>query len=91
MVTPMRQIRFDNPKSNPQMRVDALPDRGRRVTVSNDPRPATKRKVDAKPTTLTTPTQPKRRNPIEDARDRTAAHRDEALAQIRKQFKGGRK
>ena len=89
----MRQIRFDNPKSNPQMRVDALPKQGRRVTVSNDPRPAAKRKADTKPTAVTTPTrpQPKRRDPIKDARDRTAAHRDEALERIRKQFKGGRK
>ena len=93
MVTMMRKMRHNVPDTNPRLHIDALPTQGRRVVVSNDPRPrpAAKRKVDAKPTTLTTPTQPKRRNPIEDARDRTAAHRDEALAQIRKQFKGGRK
>ena len=88
----MRQIRFDNPKSNPRLHIDALPSHGRRVTVSNDPRPAAKRKADTKPTAVTTPTRPQpRRDPIRDAKDKTAARRDEALAQIRKQFKGSRK
>ena len=89
----MRQMRFDNPSTNPAIRFDGeLPPRpGRRVTVSNDPRPAVKR--DTKPTSLTTPTkpQPKRRDPIKDARDRTAAHRDEALAQIRNRYQEARK
>jgi len=86
-------MRHDVPDTNPKMRIDALPDRGRRVVVSNDPRPAAKRKADTNPTSLTTTTkpQPKRRDPIKDARDKTAARRDAALAQIRKQFKGGRK
>ena len=87
----MRQIRFDNPKSTPQMRVDALPKQGRRVTVSNDPRPAAKRKADTKPTAVTTPTQPKRRDPIKDARDRTSARRDAALARIRNRYQEARK
>jgi len=89
----MRQMRFDNPSTNPAIRFDGeLPPRpGRRVTVSNDPRPAAKRKVDAKPTTLTTPTQPKRRDAIKDARDRTAARRDAALARIRNRYQEARK
>ena len=87
----MRQMRSDNPSTNPAIRFDGElpPRRGRRVTVSDDPRPAAKR--DTKPTSLTTPTQPKRRNPIRDARDRTAAHRDEALAQIRNRYQEARK
>ena len=89
----MRQMRFDNPSTNPAIRFDGkLPPRpGRRVTVSNDPRPAVKR--DTKPTSLTTPTkpQPKRRDPIKDARDRTAARRDAALARIRNRYQEARK
>ena len=87
-------MRSDNPSTNPAIRFDGElpPRRGRRVVVSNDPRPAAKRKADTKPTAVTTPTRPQpRRDPIRDAKDKTAARRDEALAQIRKQFKGGRK
>jgi len=91
----MRQMRSDNPSTNPAIRFDGElpPRRGRRVTVSNDPRPAAKRKADTNPTSLTTLTrpQPKRRDPIKDAKDKTAAHRDEALARIRNRYQEARK
>jgi len=90
----MRQMRFDNPSTNPAIRFDGElpPRRGRRVTVSNDPRPAAKQKADSpRPTALTTPTQPKRRDPIRDAQDRTAARRDAALAAVRDQHKTARR
>ena len=87
-------MRSDNPSTNPAIRFDGElpPRRGRRVVVSNDPRPAAKRKADTKPTAVTTPTRPQpRRDPVRDAKDVTNAKRDEAIAQIRKQFKGSRK
>jgi len=80
----MRKMRHDVPETNPRLHIDALPSQGRRVVVSNDPRPAAKQKADTAPA-------PKRTK-LDDARARTSARRDEALAQIRKQFKeGGRK
>ena len=85
MVTMMRKMRHDVPDTNPRLHIDALPTQGRRVVVSNDPRPrpAAKQKADTAPA-------PKRTK-LDDAKDRTTARRDEALARIRKQFKGGRK
>ena len=77
----MRHFRTDRPDTNPRLHIDALPSQGRRVTVSNDPRPAAKQKADTAPA-------PKRTK-LDDAKDRTTARRDEALARIRKQFKGG--
>ena len=83
MVTMMRKMRHDVPDTNPRLHIDALPTHGRRVVVSNDPRPAAKQKADTAPA-------PKRTK-LDDAKDRTTARRDEALERIRKQFKGGRK
>jgi len=88
-------MRFDIPSTNPAIRFDGElpPRRGRRVVVSNDPRPATKRKADSpRPTSLTTPTEPQpKRDPVRDAKDVTAAHRDEALARIRNRYQEARK
>ncbi len=78
----MRKMRHDVPDTNPKMRIDALPDRGRRVVVSNDPRPAAKQKADTAPA-------PKRTK-LDDAKDRTAARRDAALADVRDQYKRNR-
>ena len=87
----MRTFRSDNPASNPRLRYDGqLPKPGRRVVVSNTPDPV-KRDSPRPTAATTTKPQPKRRDPIRDAKDKTAARRDEALAQIRKQFKGSRK
>ena len=88
----MKVMRHDIPETNPRLRIDALPSQGRRVVVSNDPRPAAKRKADTKPTAVTTPTRPQpRRDPIKDARDRTSARRDAALARIRNRYQEARK
>jgi len=88
MVTKMRKMRTDDPATNPQMRVDAVPDRGRRVVVSNDPRPAAQaRKADAKPAPAPAP----RRDPIKDAQDVTSARRDEAIATIGQAWRNPRK
>jgi len=88
----MRKMRHDVPETNPRLHIDALPSQGRRVVVSNDPRPAAKQKADSpRPTALTT-TQPQpKRDPVRDAKDVTAAHRDEALARIRNRYQEGRK
>jgi len=89
----MRKMRHDVPETNPRLHIDALPSQGRRVVVSNDPRPAAKQKADSpRPTALTTPARPQpKRDPVRDAKDVTNAKRDEAIAQIRKQFKEARK
>ena len=81
----MRQMRSDNPSTNPAIRFDGElpPRRGRRVVVSNDPRPAAKQKADTAPA-------PKRTK-LDDAKDRTSARRDAALAGIRDQFKTARR
>lgn len=83
----MRKMRDDNPETNPLLRIDALPTKGRKVTVSNDPRPAAKRKADTKPAPAPAP----KRTVMDDARDRTAAKRDEAIAQMRVQHKTSRR
>jgi len=86
----MRTFRSDNPASNPRLRYDGqLPKQGRRVVVSNTPDPV--KRDSPRPTALTT-TQPQpKRDPVRDAKDVTNAKRDEAIAQIRKQFKGSEK
>jgi len=78
-------MRHDIPETNPRLRIDALPSQGRRVVVSNDPRPrpAAKQKADTAPA-------PKRTK-LDDAKDRTAARRDAALAGIRGQHKTARR
>ena len=81
----MRTFRSDNPASNPRLRYDGqLPKPGRRVVVSNTPDPV------KRDSPCPTKPQPKR-DPVRDAKDVTNAKRDEAIAQIRKQFKGSRK
>ena len=78
-------MRFDDPATNPAIRFDGElpPRRGRRVVVSNDPRPAAKQKADTAPA-------PKRTK-LDDAKDRTTARRDAALAVIRDQHKNARR
>ena len=79
----MKVMRHDIPETNPRLRIDALPSQGRRVVVSNDPRPAAKQKTDTAPA-------PKRTK-LDDAKDRTAARRDAALAAVRDQHKNARR
>ena len=79
----MKSFRTDAPRTNPRLHIDALPSHGRRVTVSNDPRPAAKRKADTAPA-------PKRTK-LDDAKDRTTARRDAALAGIRDQHMTARR
>ena len=82
----MKVMRTDDPKTNPAIRVDGLPDKGRRVYEGWAP------KIDAAPKRTTTKAAPvaKRRTALDDARDRTAAKRDEAIAQVRRRWKGGK-
>ncbi|KAF0283008.1 hypothetical protein BA898_05760 [Spiribacter roseus] len=79
------------------MRIDALPTQGRKVTVSNDPRPrpAAQRKPHTTPADTRRPlgktdSAPKR-TVMDDARDRTAAKRDEAIATIGQAWRNPRK
>ena len=81
----MKSFRTDAPRTNPRLHIDALPTQGRRVVVSNDPRPrpAAKQKADTAPA-------PKRTK-LDDAKDRTTARRDAALAAVRDQHKTARR
>ena len=88
----MKVMRHDIPETNPRLRIDALPTQGRRVYVGATPKPV-EPKADTAPKRTSTKAAPvaKRRTALDDALDRTAAKRDEAIAQVRRRWKGGKR